>query len=344
MTDVVLLTGATGFVGSAVARSLLAAGFHVRALVRATSRLDNLRGLDVERVVGDVRTPQTLLAACTGCRGVFHVAADYRLWAPDPATIYASNVAGSTNVLRAAAQAGVGRIVYTSSVATLGLHADGTPADEDTPVLLSEMAGDYKRSKFLAEQCVREIAAKDGLDVVIVNPAAPVGPRDIRPTPTGRMILDAARGRMPAYVDTGLDIVHVDDVAAGHLLAYERGVAGRRYVLGGENLTLRDILGRVARLSGRREPWLRLPHAAVLPMAWLAERWATVGKGEPLVTLAGARLARHRMFFSHARAERELGYRARPAQQGIADALAWFEANGDLHLHEHRGAAVGTGS
>ncbi len=330
MSDTVLLTGATGFVGSAVARKLLAAGYLVRALVRETSRLENLHGLELEIARGDVRQPDTLAKALEGCQGVFHVAADYRLWARDPSEIYASNVEGSRKVLRAAAHAGVRRIVYTSSVATLGLNTDGTPADEETPVGLDEMIGDYKRSKFLAEQAVCELAQQQGLDVVVVNPAAPVGPRDIKPTPTGQLIVDAASGRMPAYVDTGLDIVHVDDVAAGHLLAYERGMRGRRYVLGGENLSLLEILTRVAALAGRRPPTLRLPHAVVLPAAFLAERWARLSGVAPAITVAGARLARKHMYFSHERASRELGYRPRPAQQALADAVQWFADNGYL--------------
>jgi dihydroflavonol-4-reductase len=330
MTDTVLVTGATGFVGSAVTRCLLEAGYRVRALVRERSRRDNLRGLDVETVTGDLRDAASLARALQGCHGLFHVAADYRLWARDPGEIYASNVAGSRDILLAAARAGVGRIVYTSSVATLGINADGTPADEDTRVRLEDMVGHYKRSKYLAECRVRVLAAREKLDVVIVNPAAPVGPRDIRPTPTGRLILDAARGRMPAYVDTGLDIVHVDDVAAGHLQAYASGASGRRYVLGGENLSLREILGRVAAITGRRPPWLRLPSNAVLPVAWLAEGWARLAGGEPAFTVDGVKLARKHMYFSHARATRELGYRPRPAQQALEDAVRWFADHGYL--------------
>lgn len=323
-----LVTGATGFVGSAVVRVLLQAGQRVRALVRATSRLDNLRGLDIETAVGDLCAPETLAAAVQGCSGVFHVAADYRMWAPHPSEIYATNVRGSRNLLVAAARAGVRRVVYTSSVATLGTNKNGSPADEDTPVSFEDMIGHYKRSKFLAERKVRALANARDLDVVIVNPAAPVGPRDIRPTPTGRMILDAARGRMPAYVDTGLDIVHVDDVAAGHWLAYQHGMRGRRYVLGGENLSLREILTRVARISGHRPPRWRLPPDAVLPVARVAEAWARFSGREPLVTVAGVELSRKRMYFSHARATSELGYRPRPAQAALEDAVKWFDAHG----------------
>ncbi|MGH8162743.1 MAG: hopanoid-associated sugar epimerase [Rhodanobacteraceae bacterium] len=330
MSDTLLVTGATGFVGSAVARCLLTGGFRVRALVRETSRLDNLRGLDIEPVIGDLRRSDSLSRALEGCHGVFHVAADYRLWARHPAEIYANNVRGSRNILLAAARAGTGRIVYTSSVATMGLNADSSPADEDTPVTFADMVGHYKRSKFLAERKVRALAGEHHLDIVIVNPAAPVGPRDIKPTPTGRLIVDAARGRMPAYVDTGLDIVHVDDVAAGHLLAYQGGVRGRRYILGGENLSLREILTRVAAITGRKPPRLRLPHGAVLPLAWLAEGWAMVSGQPPAFTVDGIKLARKRMYFSHARATAELGYNPRPAQQALQDALRWFDDHGYL--------------
>jgi dihydroflavonol-4-reductase len=323
-----LVTGATGFVGSAVVRTLLDAGQRVRALVRRTSRLDNLRGLEVETVVGDLCAPETLAAAVHGCRGVFHVAADYRMWVRRPSEIYATNVRGSRNLLLAAARAGVQRMVYTSSVATLGTTRDGSPADEETSASYQDMIGHYKRSKFLAERKVRALAKIHELDVVIVNPAAPVGPRDIKPTPTGRMILDAARGRMPAYVDTGLDIVHVDDVAYGHWLAYQHGTRARRYILGGENLTLREILTRVADISGHRPPRWRLPPGAVLPIARIAETWARFSGREPLITVAGVELSRKRMFFSHARAARELGYAPRPAQVALEDAVKWFDANG----------------
>lgn len=328
MSTRMLVTGATGFVGSAVVRDLLQAGYRVRALVRPTSRMDSLDGLDVETATGDVRDLSSLLDAMQGCDGVCHVAADYRLWTPDADAMYASNVEGSRHILQAARQVGVKRIVYTSSVATLGLHADGTPADEDTPVTLEQMIGHYKRSKFLAEQVVCDMARELSLDVVTVHPAAPVGPRDSKPTPTGRMVLDAARGRMPAYVDTGLDIVHVDDVAEGHRLAYEKGTRGRHYILGGENLSLRDILAQVADITGGRGPWLRMPHAAVLPMAYVAEAFAKVSRREPSITVAGARLARKHMYFSHRRAADELGYRPRPAHEALVDAVQWFAKNG----------------
>lgn len=331
-SDPVLVTGANGFIGSAVVRHLLTAGWRVRALVRGHSRLDNLAGLDVELVRGDLRDPASLRRAVQGCRGVFHVAADYRLWARDPEAMYAVNVQGSRHVLQAAREAGVERVVYTSSVATLGMRADAHPADETTPTGLDAMLGDYKRSKYLAEQAVRELAAAEDLDVVIVHPAAPVGPGDIRPTPTGRMVLDAARGRMPAWMDTGLDIVHVDDVAEGHRLAFERGVAGRGYILGGDNMALRDIIARVARLAGRRGPWFRMPYHAALPMAHAAEALARMSGHVPSVTVAGVRLARSPMYFSHRRASDELGYRPRPADDALGDAVRWFAANGCLRL------------
>lgn len=327
MNDTVLVTGASGFVGSAVVRRLLDAGFKVRALVRESSPRDNLSGLDVDIMTGDLREPETLLPAFDGCDGLFHVAADYRLWAPHPQDIYASNLRGSRNVMLAAERVGVKRLVYTSSVATLGLRADASPADEDTPVAVSDMIGHYKRSKFLAEQKVRKLGAKENLDVVIVNPSTPVGPRDIKPTPTGRIIVDAARGRMPAYVDTGLNIAHVDDIAAGHLAAYQHGTPGRRYILGGENMTLRDILVEVAQLTGHRPPRMRLPHGVVVPLAYVSEAFSRLSGYTPSLTIASAKLARKKMFFSHERAQRELGYNPRPAKQAFADAVRWFREN-----------------
>jgi len=328
MSRPVLVTGANGFIGSAVARQLLAAGYPVRVLVRRGSRLDNLHGLEVETCLGDVREPDTLDPAVHGCRAVFHVAADYRLWVRDPAAMYATNVGGTHNVLAAAARAGVERLVYTSSVATLGPASDGEAADEDTPARIADMIGDYKRSKYMAEQLLQSLARQIGVDVVVVNPSAPVGWRDLRPTPTGRVIVDAARGRLPAYVDTGLNVVHVDDVAAGHVLAYERGAAGRRYVLGGDNLTLAEILAAVARLAGRAPPRLCLPHAALVPAAYLAEGWARLTGRSPALTLDSLRMSRKKMYCSSRRAREELGYRPRPAQSALEDAVRWFQAHG----------------
>jgi dihydroflavonol-4-reductase len=329
MSAPVLVSGANGFVGSAVVRALLRHGYPVHALARSSSDTANLAGLDVEIVRGDLLDPPSLERALQGCEGLFHVAADYRLWARDPREIHKANVRGTHNILLAARRCGVRRIVHTSSVATLGLHHDGTPSDEDAPVRLGDMIGAYKRSKFLSEALVRR-CVRAGSDIVIVNPAAPVGPRDRKPTPTGRMILDAARGRMPAFVDTGLCVVHVDDVAEGHVLAYERGQRGRRYVLGGENMSLKAILAAVAALSGRHAPRLQLPHAAVLPVAHVAEAWARFTGVAPNITVDGVKLARHRMFFSSGRAEAELGWRARPAREALADAIQWFEHNGYL--------------
>lgn len=318
-----LVTGATGFVGSAVARRVAAAGGEVRVLARPASERRNLDGLDAQVVEGDLTDVDSLQRACDGCDAVFHVAADYRLWVRRPAEIYHNNVDGTRNVLTAARTAGVGRVVYTSSVATLGIPKDGTPGDEETPVALDDMIGHYKRSKFLAEAVAREFA-RDGMDVVIVNPSTPVGPRDIKPTPTGRLIRDAAHGRIPAYVDTGLNIVHVDDVAEGHWLAFERGRAGRRYVLGGFDMLLRDVLAEIARLVGRRPPRLQLPHAAVLPVAYVSEAVARVFGGRPVATVEEVRMSKKHMFFSSARARSELGYAPRPAADALADAVAWF--------------------
>lgn len=321
----VLVTGASGFVGSAVVRDLLEHGYQVRALVRQSSDRRNLSGLPVEIVEGDLAEPASFISALAGCDALFHVAASYRLWTLEPDELYRTNVEGTSRLMDAAQKAGINRVVYTSSVATLGLHADGTPADEDTPVSIEDMIGHYKRSKYLAEEVVRGMIATQGLPAVIVNPSTPVGPRDIRPTPTGRMILDAALGRMPAYVDTGLNIVHVDDVAAGHRLALEQGRIGERYILGGENLALRDILVGISHLAGRSPPRVRLPNAAVLPIAYLAEGWARLRrKGEPLVSVDGVRLARKWMFFTSAKAEQQINYTHRPADEALKDAVAWF--------------------
>jgi dihydroflavonol-4-reductase len=325
-----MVTGATGFVGAAVARALIAAGWQVRALVRAGSDRSNLQPLAVDLVEGDLADPDSLERALEGCEGLFHVAADYRLGARHPEQLYRTNVDGTRNILTAARTAGVPRIVYTSSVATIGIPADGSPGEEGTPVALSNMIGHYKRSKFLAEEVARD-AAREGLSVVIVNPSTPVGPGDIKPTPTGQLVLDAAAGRMPAYVDTGLNIVHVDDVAAGHLLAFERGRAGGRYILGGEDMTLQIILQEIARLAHVKPPSIRLPYAVVLPVAYVAEAFAWVSGRSGRVTLEGVRMSRKRMFFSSGKAVAELGYRWRPPLQAFEDALRWFRERGALH-------------
>lgn len=324
-----LVTGATGFVGAAVARRLLQRGEAVRVLARAGSDRRNLANLTVEIVEGDLTDEARLRDAARGCDAVFHVAADYRLWVRDPDAMYETNVEGTKRVMRAAADAGVSRIVYTSSVATLGLVPDGTPASEETPSSLDDMIGHYKRSKFLAERAVRTLVEDEGLPVVIVNPSTPIGPGDVKPTPTGRMVIEAALGKMPAFVDTGLNVVHVDDVAEGHLLAREKGTPGARYILGGENLTLKSILAQIAEMVGRRPPKVKLPTGLILPIAYAAEAAALVFRNwEPFVTVDGVKLARKRMFFTSEKAERDLGYRARPADEALRDALAWFEAHG----------------
>lgn len=325
-----LVTGATGFVGSAVARALLARGQAVRVLVRRGSDRANLAGLEVDLAEGDLTDPASLARAVVGCRHVFHVAADYRIWVPDPAAMLRANVDGTTALMLAAAEAGAERIVYCSSVAALGLTKDGSPADETTPVSEASVVGIYKKSKFRAEQAVLALVRDRGLPAVIVNPAAPIGPRDIKPTPTGKMIADAASGRMPAYVDTGLNVVHVDDVAQGHLLALDRGRIGERYILGGENLTLAQVLAMVATQVGRTPPRIKLARELLWPLALACEGLAALTGREPLVTRDHLRMARKLMFFSSAKAEVELGYRPRPAAIAIADAITWFRAHGKV--------------
>jgi dihydroflavonol-4-reductase len=278
---------------------------------------------------GNLADKPSLERALAGCEALFHVAADYRLGAPDPRQLYQTNVDGTRNILEASRQAGVRRVVYTSSVATVGIPADGSPGREDTPVGVADMIGHYKRSKFLAEELVRE-SALSGMPVVIVNPSTPIGPGDVKPTPTGQLVLDAAAGRMPAYVDTGLNIVHVDDVAAGHLLAFHRGRPGERYILGGQDMTLREILFEIAQLTGRKPPRIRLPTGVVLPIAYVAEAVARVTGRPGRITLEGVRMARKRMFFSSDKASRELGYQWRPPGQALHDAIAWLREQGSL--------------
>ena len=326
-----LVTGATGFVGSGVAKRLALDGTRVRALVRPGSPRFHLDGLHLEFVSGDLRDAPSIRAAMAGIRHVFHVAADYRLWARDRSEIFAVNVEGTRTVMQEALRAGVERVVYTSSVATLGLRSDGSPADESVPLSVEEGIGAYKRSKIAAERLVEAMVRDDRLPAIIVNPSTPIGPRDVKPTPTGRIIVEAARGRMPGFLDTGLNFVHVDDVAEGHLAALRRGVIGERYILGGENVLLADMLAEVARLVGRQPPRFRIPRSVVIPVAYLAEAKAWLTGREPFTTLDALRLAEHYMFFTAAKAERDLGFRARPYREALADAIDWFRAAGYLN-------------
>jgi dihydroflavonol-4-reductase len=326
----VLVTGATGFVGSALVRAFLGAGYPVRALLRATSPRDNVAGLDIETVEGDLGDPASVARAVRGIRYVVHAAADYRLWARDPDAIVRTNVEGTRTVMQAALGAGVERIVYTSSVATLAQRADGHAADEASPLDETAALGAYKRSKVAAERLVERMIARDALPAVIVHPSTPIGPRDRRPTPTGRVIVEAARGRIPAFVDTGLNLVHVADVAAGHLAALERGQLGAHYILGGDNVLLAEMLREIAQLVGRRPPRLKLPRAPLVPLAAAGELLARVTGREPLLTRDGLRMSRQHMFFSSAKATRELGFQARPWLEGLRDAVDWFRAAGYL--------------
>ena len=324
-----LVTGASGFVGSAIATALRTSGqFRVVALARRSSPRTNLDPSDAV-VLGDLRDRASLAAALRGVRFLFHAAADYRLWARGPQEIARNNVEGTRLVMEEALKAGVERIVYTSSVATLAV-ADGARGDEDHPLAEDAAIGAYKRSKIAAERLVEAMIERDGLPAVIVNPSTPIGPRDVRPTPTGRIIIEAASGRMPAFVDTGLNLVHVDDVAAGHLAALERGRIGERYILGGENVLLADMLADIAHLVGRRPPRLKLARQMLYPIAYGAELMARIRGGEPFATVDGLRMARHRMFFDDAKARRELGYVSRPYREGLQDAIGWFRANGRL--------------
>ncbi len=320
-----LITGATGFVGSAVARTLLARGHTLRLLVRRGSDRSNIADLPAELAEGDLTDPASLARAAEGCRYLFHVAADYRLWVPDPERMMQANVDGTRALLLAAQAQGVERIVYCSSVAALGLVGDGTVADETTEVHPEKIVGHYKQSKYHAEQAVLALVRDHAMPVVIVNPSTPVGPRDVKPTPTGKMIRDAATGRMPAYVETGLNIVHVDDVAEGHALALERGVVGEKYILGGEDFSLGALFAAVARAAGRTPPRVRLPIAPLYPLALACEALARFGI-EPVVTRETLAMARKKMFFSSAKARAELGYAPRPAVRAIEDAVAWFSA------------------
>jgi len=326
-----LLTGATGFIGAAVLRSLVNAGHSVRALVRPNSDRRNLSGIDCEIVIGDLMEPESLRRAVRGCEALFHVAADYRLWVRDREKMNRVNIQGTVDLIQAAAAAGVSRIVYTSSVATLRLRDDGLPADEESQAELCDIIGAYKQSKFLAEREVRTLVADARTAVVTVKPTAPFGPGDVKPTPTGRVVIEAASGRMPAYVNTGLNVVHVHDVGAGHLLAYRTGIPGESYILGGENRTLQWVLETVAELTGQRPPRIRLPHWFVTPLAYVSEGITRMkGSGEPRITVDGVRMARKLMYFSSAKARRELGYSPRPAIEALRDAIEWFYKEGYL--------------
>jgi dihydroflavonol-4-reductase len=322
--ELTFVTGATGFIGSHVVRLLRARGDRVRILVRKASRAENIEGLGCEIVIGDLRDAASLVRCVQGCRWVYHVGADYRLWTRNPQEIYESNVAGTRNLLSACCEAGVERVVYTSTVGTIGMRADGIPTDEMTPVSLDEMIGHYKRSKFMAEQVALEFA-HSGLPVVIVNPTAPVGSGDIKPTPTGKVVLDFLRGRMPAYVNTGLNIVSVEDVAQGHLLAQNLGRVGERYILGGENLTLRQILETLASICGNKIPRFPMPWLVALAAAYLDQFFVgTILRREPSIPLEGVRMARHKMFVSSTKAVRELGYGPRPAEKALREAADYF--------------------
>ena len=335
----VLVTGATGFIGANVARALLERGEDVRVLVRSSSDRGNLEGLAVEVALGDLRDKDSVRRAVQGCRRVFHVAADYRFWARDPRELYESNVRGTTHVLDACAACGVERVVYTSTVGTIGLSALPSPCDEATPLLDGQLTSHYKRSKLEAENVALAYAGR-GLPVVVVNPSAPVGPWDAKPTPTGQVIVDFARGRLPAIVDTGLNVVHVRDVAEGHVLAAERGRAGERYILGHRNMTLAEILDQLADVVGRPAPRLRIPYA----VAWTAGAVSTalstfVTHRPPAVALEAVRMSRRRMFFDPGKAVRELGLPQTPTRTAFEDAVAWFEAKGLIPQSRRRNVA-----
>jgi dihydroflavonol-4-reductase len=321
------VTGATGFVGTHVARALADRGADLRLLVRSSSDTRNIEGFKADRVTGDLREPVSIEKAMQGCDTVFHVAADYRLWVRDPDSMYRSNVEGTRAVLQAARKNRVRRVVYTSSVATMGFTGNGHPADENSPVSLANMIGPYKRSKFMAEQVALE-AARDGMDVVVVNPTTPVGERDIRPTPTGRIVLDFLKKKFPAYVDTGLNLVDVAACAQGHIAALEKGRSGERYILGGENLTLKQILDKLAAITGLTSPRVKVPYALALATGVVDE--LVTGRlmgGEPRATIDAVRMGRKKMFVTSAKAERELGWKSLPVNDALHRAVDWFREN-----------------
>jgi dihydroflavonol-4-reductase len=327
-TGKTLVTGATGFVGAAVARALIARGERVVLLARKNSPRGNVDGLDAEMVIGDLRDAVSLRPALRGVEKLYHVAADYRIWAPDPREIIEANRIGAGNIMSEALRADVTRIVYCSSVATLKLNMEGNPVDENSPAAPEQAIGAYKKSKTIAERLVERMIAEQGLPAVIVNPSTPIGPRDIKPTPTGRIIVEAANGKMPGYIDTGLNLVHVDDVAAGHIAAMEKGQIGERYILGGQDAPFGQLLADIAALVGRRPPRLKMPRAPLFPLAYAAEALAQITRKEPFITADSLRMAKYRMYFSSAKAERELGYKARPYSEALSDAVAWFRDKG----------------
>jgi dihydroflavonol-4-reductase len=327
--DTVLITGASGFVGAAVLRAGMARGYRARVLLRPTSPRGNLEGIDCEIVEGDMRDPESVGRASRGARYVFHVAADYRLWAPRPREIVHNNLEGTRTVMNAALRAGAEKVVYTSSVATLR-PMDGEGADETMRLTEPDAIGAYKQSKVVAERLVEHMIAEFALPAVIVNPSTPIGPNDLRPTPTGRVIIEAFVGRIPAFVDTGLNLVHVDDVAEGHFLALEKGRIGQSYILGGQNAMLKDLLAVIATLAKRRPPWLELPRGPLFPLAYLTEFLARFSGKEPLLTVDGLKMSKYRMFFTSAKAMRELGYAPRLYARGVEDAIRWFSEHGYL--------------
>jgi dihydroflavonol-4-reductase len=319
----VLVTGATGFVGGAVARALVSRGIDVRVIARAGADLQNLQGLNVERIEGDLRDEASLRKALTGCRQLYHVAAHYALWAKDPSIFYDVNVTGTKNLLKAARNVGTERIVYCSTIGAIGLPPEGGLGTEETPVSLEQMAGHYKRSKYLAEQEVLKLA-RAGLPVVIVNPSAPVGAADVKPTPTGQIVVDFMKGRMPAYIETGLNIVDVDDVAAGHLLAMEKGRIGERYILGSKNLMLREVLEILSRLTGMKAPTIKLPRLAILPLAYFNLWIANITGQPPRIPLEGVKMAKYKMHYDCSKAIRELGIPQTPPEVALEKAVRWF--------------------
>lgn len=328
----ILVTGATGFVGSHVAQLLCAQGADVRVLVRSTSRTENIADLKADRVTGDLRDPDSLGRAMQGCEFVFHVAADYRLWVRDPDQMHRSNVEGTQAILRAAQENRVRRVIYTSSVATMGFTTTGHVADESSPVTLADMVGPYKRSKFMAEKIALE-AGRSGVNVVVVNPTTPIGDQDIKPTPTGRIIVDFLKRKFPAYVDTGLNLVDVKDVARGHLLAMEKAVPGERYILGGEDLTLKQVLDRLSTLTGLPSPRVKVPHAVALGFAVLDQFFTgVIMRKEPRATIDAVRMGRKKMFASSVKAERELGYKAGSVDDALRRAINWFQAHGYVEV------------